>query len=808
LFPLTANAATCTWIGAVDTDWGKAGNWSACGGSTPGSGDTAVISFATNDPTVSTNETVGGLTIQSGGELTIANGASVVVNNTFTLTGGSLIGEGDLTVNGNMDWSGGTMGSSGTTTIAPSATLSIQGSGYKSLSGRTLENDGTATWSGSGSITGSGGAIVNNDGSFEAQNSESFTGSNATFNNNGTFTKSTSSGTTTMGLVFNNNGTVDVQTGTFKIDGGGTSTGGSFQGTAGSTLTFDGDYDLDANSSITHPDVHFDWGTVNVSGAYDVGGTTLTLGGTANLNSTAPMTSTAVTQSGGTLGGTGTLVVTGAYDWTGGTMGGSGTTTIASGATLTIHGTSYKSLSGRTLENDGTATWSDSGDIGGSGGAVVNNDGSFEARNSESFTGGDTTFNNNGTFIKSTSSGITDMSAIFDNNGTVDVQVGTFKLNNGGMSTGGSFQGAAGSTLTFDGDYEVDINSSITHPDVHFDWGTVNVSGAYDVGSTTLKLGGTVNLNSTAPMTSTAVTQSGGTLGGTGTLVVTGAYDWTGGTMGGSGTTTIASAATLTIHGTSHKSLSGRILENDGTATWSDSGDIGGSGGAIVNNDGSFEARNSESFSGGDTTFNNNGTFTKSTSSGTTTMGLVFYNSGTVDVQTGILKFSVADYSQTAGVTDLNGGDIDTSFHTMDIQGGDLTGEGTVFGQVHNRGSVIPGHTPGLLAVDDDYTQHLAGTLDIEIGGTTAGSGYDQLTVSGDATLAGTLNVTLDGFAPALGDTFKIVTCASCSGTFDTLNLPSLPDELIWRIVYADDSVVLRVTKHLIFLPLVVHNHP
>jgi hypothetical protein len=150
-FPSPAYAATCTWTGAVDTNWAGTGNWSGCGGGVPGSGDTAIIPYASNDPIVSTNETVGSLTIQSSGELAVASGALVTVNDTFTLAG-TLTGDGDLTVSGNMDWSSGTMSGSGTTTIASGATLTIHGTGYKSLSGRTIENDGTATWSDSGDI--------------------------------------------------------------------------------------------------------------------------------------------------------------------------------------------------------------------------------------------------------------------------------------------------------------------------------------------------------------------------------------------------------------------------------------------------------------------------------------------------------------------------------------------------------------------------------------------------------------------------------------------------------------------------------
>jgi hypothetical protein len=247
-------------------------------------------------------------------------------------------------------------------------------------------------------------------------------------------------------------------------------------------------------------------------------------------------------------------------------------------------------------------------------------------------------------------------------------------------------------------------------------------------------------------------------------------------------------------------------VENDGAAVWSGSSDVYGSDGAVFDNNGAFEARNSQRFGGSDVTFNNAGVFTKTLSSGTTTMSASFHNAGTVSVQSGILEFSGADYVQTGGVTRLNGGDIDVMYHEMDVQGGTLVGEGTVTGDVLNKGSVRPGSSPGIIAVDGDYTQAAAGSLEIEIGGTTAGAGFDQLAVSGDVTLAGTLDVTLDGFTPVHGDAFQIVTCDGRTGTFQTLHLPTLPIGLFWRIFYTDQAVVLSVTEHVIFLPIVLSN--
>jgi hypothetical protein len=63
--------------------------------------------------------------------------------------------------------------------------------------------------------------------------------------------------------------------------------------------------------------------------------------------------------------------------------------------------------------------------------------------------------------------------------------------------------------------------------------------------------------------------------------------------------------------------------------------------------------------------------------------------------------------------------------------------------------------------------------VNIELGGLTAGTDHDQLAVSGAATLAGTLSVSLTGgFVPSSGNEFQVMTFASSTGTFDTLDLP------------------------------------
>ena len=70
-----------------------------------------------------------------------------------------------------------------------------------------------------------------------------------------------------------------------------------------------------------------------------------------------------------------------------------------------------------------------------------------------------------------------------------------------------------------------------------------------------------------------------------------------------------------------------------------------------------------------------------------------------------------------------------------------------------------------------NYTQTARGTLNIEIGGTMPGTGYDQLVVTGQVTLDGTLNVSLlGGFAPNIDDAFRVLLFGSGSGDFATKN--------------------------------------
>ena len=179
-----------------------------------------------------------------------------------------------------------------------------------------------------------------------------------------------------------------------------------------------------------------------------------------------------------------------------------------------------------------------------------------------------------------------------------------------------------------------------------------------------------------------------------------------------------------------------------------------------------FDVQNDQSIfpNGGTPAINNAGTLQKSAGTGTTGVGVPFNNTGTMQSLSGTMSFS-GSYTQTAGVTRLNGGAISSST-TMNIQGGTLEGNGTLAGTVNNSGGTLsPGLSPGQVNETGNYTQGASGAFTTEVGGLTVGTQYDRAAISGAATLAGTLNISLiNGYEPNIGDMFTIMTFGSRSG--------------------------------------------
>jgi len=115
---------------------------------------------------------------------------------------------------------------------------------------------------------------------------------------------------------------------------------------------------------------------------------------------------------------------------------------------------------------------------------------------------------------------------------------------------------------------------------------------------------------------------------------------------------------------------------------------------------------------------------------------------------------------------------------------GVLAGQGVIPGQGTRviQGKVSPGNSPGCVTDQGNVIFEGSAWLEIELGGPTACTGYDQYSVNLSLTLNGpSLNVSLyGGFVPQAGQSFDILNWGSLAGTFGTVNLPALPAGLIW----------------------------
>ncbi|HZP66700.1 MAG TPA: hypothetical protein VFB32_10345 [Rudaea sp.] len=143
---------------------------------------------------------------------------------------------------------------------------------------------------------------------------------------------------------------------------------------------------------------------------------------------------------------------------------------------------------------------------------------------------------------------------------------------------------------------------------------------------------------------------------------------------------------------------------------------------------------------------------------------------------------------QSTGTIELDGGSVDGT--NLINNNGLIKGSGTLNVSVNNNGRIAPGGdgATGVLSHLASFSQTGDGVLDIEL---ADASNYDQVTVDGGATLAGTLNVTF--LAPSLGTSWTPLTFGSHTGEMPAL-LPTAP-----KVVYASyTSTELDLTAVLV----------
>ena len=119
-------------------------------------------------------------------------------------------------------------------------------------------------------------------------------------------------------------------------------------------------------------------------------------------------------------------------------------------------------------------------------------------------------------------------------------------------------------------------------------------------------------------------------------------------------------------------------------------------------------------------------------------------NEGTLDLaETVSFGLGGGTVVQDSGSTIIDAAVDASTEGGITVDGGTLSGTGTLTGALVNQdGTVSPGLAPtvGTLSIDGPYTQGSSGVLQTVIDGTGAGA-YSQLSLTGNATLAGTLAV-------------------------------------------------------------------
>jgi hypothetical protein len=490
-------------------------------------------------------------------------------------------------------------------------------------------------------------------------------------------------------------------------------------------------------------------------------------------------------------------------------------TIIPSGGVLNILGTadrvfSYYFGKGRGLENYGTINWNAPIQLRGQNSATVNNYGSVSVTAGSpnvqfdfAGTGAIPVWNNYGTFTRSATNTIFYFDSVYLNNtGLMDIQSGTLSLYNSFVTnfSGGNIQAASGVTIANDNTAVTALLEGSTLGCASPNAFQINSGNVYlrtlNLFAPSLLIAGgvlhqqtnnvvpTINESSGTwklyvPTTATLLNQTNGEIRGADLTLDS--FNWLGGNLNadGPGSNTVTVTSALNISGATAKALSyytapGRNLVNNGVATWGGA-NITAQGGASIFNNGTLNVTNDVALQWGGTgntpTLFNAGTFAKTAGTGTANFSsTAITNSGTFNYNVGNLTVG-GNFVQTNGSSFL--GTNFTVNGNLRVEAGTLTGKGNVTGYLYNNGALNPGASPGLIA-GATFTNSASSIVNIELAATNApGTNYDQIRLTGAASLTGTMNVSLfNNFAPQLSNSFIVMRFGSRVGTFPTINPP------------------------------------
>jgi filamentous hemagglutinin family protein len=822
------------WDGGAGTlNWFDANNWST--DLVPAAAQNVTISSGVGTIVVNGTAQANSLVadrpvlVSSGQSLTLANAS--IFSDGFTFSGGSLLGTGDVTVdgaNGVLTWNGGTMAGSGTFllasghngTLSGSLTLDrlFQNSGTLTLSGATINGTGSITNGGLVTVASSTSNVVNTLISNKVVEPTLGTMTLGTIQVNGLLTAAN---------FPTNDGTINIASGATL-----STSNASLTNEATGIIQASGTVDLGSGSFNNS-------GSATFNGAYSVPTTTVSAGA-VTFNGTASTGTLAL--SGGAVDGTGSLTVTTDYNQTGGSLG-----TTFTDLALTKSGNfnvgGFTATNSVRLTSTGAITLNGAVSAAGAGDAVVLAGTGFT--------------NNVGASALSTPNGrwlvySTDPSAVGEGRGGLIYDFKQYNATYGvtpvASASGNGFLYSVAPAITprltgttskvYDGTTTASLAPAHYATTGAIDGDTVTLSnpatGAYadkNVGtgksvSATVaiasasdgaaavygyQLSSTTasgNIGDLTPATLAYLANTASRERGDPNPVFGGAVS---GFVGGetlatatTGTPSFTSPATQSsvegqyaINGSGLTALNGNYtfvqapanttaLTVTAPVNFSWTSNTGGAWESGPNWNKGFAPVDGAVVTipdlgpAGPSAIITYSSATTNVKTLTSFEGLAIAG-GTLNLGTGGVELSTfqvgAPVTLTGGTLGINSGAA-LSVSNLSINGGMLHGTGTIIGNVNNvAGTVAPGMSAGVLTINGNYMQGSGGTLAVELGGTAAGTQYDRLVVTGNSTLGGTLSATLvNGFVPANAEAFTIVQSGgTVNGTFAATNLPSTP---------------------------------
>lgn len=105
-----------------------------------------------------------------------------------------------------------------------------------------------------------------------------------------------------------------------------------------------------------------------------------------------------------------------------------------------------------------------------------------------------------------------------------------------------------------------------------------------------------------------------------------------------------------------------------------------------------------------------------------------------------------------------------------------------------------PSHATQIISFGGNLTLTSSTVFNMQVNGPVRGTNYDSLAVSGQASLAGTLNFLVSNtFSPFVGEEFLAVSYGSYSGAFGTIAPSGLASNLFLTADYRTNGLYLTV---------------